>query len=148
MKYPKLTQKIEELVELGLNEDQINEVWRIAEEEALDVILESLIENFDSKEVKQYAEKFEQYKSNRKEIEKLRDEIIGKIYGNELIETKKEDLFISSIDNIQKLILDGKEILQKYEMNDKQTVKQVKKGLCNPDVQDLTKRLIENNKNN
>ncbi len=136
---------IEELKTLGFNQEQITEVMQLGEEEIVDIVLEDFAFNAPEEKVKEYSETVSQLKGNPEKFAQTFNEIMAIHYGAENVEKKKEELLTEYLQNIINLTKQTKEVKEKYEQGDPETVKAVQEAQNSPLIQDMAKKMDEEN---
>jgi DNA-binding transcriptional MerR regulator len=134
---------IQELRDLGFNEDQIKEVLHIGEQEIVDLVLEDFAFNAPEATVQEYVDKVTKAKGNTEQFAHLINEIMGIQYGAENVVSKKEAMLSDYLTNIINLTKQTKEVYQKYSQGDPQTVQAVENAKTSPTVQNLAKKIDE-----
>ncbi len=136
---------IEELRNFGFNQEHITEIMKLGEEEIVDIVLEDFAFNAPEQTVQEYSSKISQTKGNPQEFAKNFNEIMTIHYGAENVEKKKEELLIEYLENIIKLTKETKQVKEKYEQGDPETVKAVQEVQNSPIIQDMAKKMDEEN---
>ncbi len=134
---------LQELKNLGFEQEQIDEVMKIGEQEMVDIVFEDFSFNAPEEKVQEYSKKIFQAKDNPQEFGKLFEEIMAIHYGSENVQKKKEDLLVEYIQNVIDLTKETKDVKQKYDQGDPETVKNVEEAKNSPIVQDMAKKIDE-----
>ena len=141
----KIENLIREMRSLGFNQEHINEIMKLGEEEIVDIVLEDFSFNAPEQTVEEYTNKVSQTKDKPQEFAQTFNEIMAVHYGNENVEKKKEELIIEYLENIIKLTKETKLVKAKYEQGDPETVKAVEEAENSPIIQDMAKKMDEEN---
>lgn len=127
---------LDQLRQLGFDENRINKVLDLALEEMFDTAMEDLeisenISNIDK--IKEISQK--PLVNPTDGIERM-NEIFTIIYGEES-EKKRYDFLVQYLKNIIDITKKAKEVMNKYNMGDPDTIQQVNNKLNTQEVQDI-----------
>ncbi len=132
---------IQKLKDSGFNEEQIKEVMQIAEQEIVDIIFEDFALNAPEEKVHEYSQKITAAKDDPEKFSALFEEIMSIQYGSENVQQEKEKLLREFLQNVIDLTLQTKEVKQKYEQGDEETVNAVEEAKTDPSVKKITKEI-------
>ncbi len=139
-----LVNLIKELEGLGFNKEQLNEVFKTAEQEIVEVVIEDFALNAEEKIVNEYTKKFAYAREDLQKLAKLIDEMIAILYGQENIGKKKEELLAEYLRGVISLTRQTKEIYQKYLQGEPEAIKMIEEAKKNPAIKSFVKQLQDN----
>ncbi len=116
-----VTKAKERLAVLGLDQAKIDETINLLYEELLEDIVFELASTLTDEEVQEYKKRIEEAKS-AEHLQTLIQEMSAKAFGENHVEelTKR---FNEKIEKVEKLSVDIKGLLEKYQEGDPETVK-------------------------
>ncbi|GEM_PF-5216917 len=143
----KLKKKIEELKELGFTKEQATELMEIGEKEVLEKVLEEFSAKVDEQTYQDYLQRVKSAKGNNQELTKLFTEIMTHVYGEENVESKREELFVDYVQSIIDLTKETKHVYRKYSEGDPDTVKAVEDAQKEPEVKEMAEEIQKDEEN-
>jgi hypothetical protein len=131
-----MTNIIDKIKELGVQDQQANELFELLSEEVIDVLFDDLTEKSTDEELAIIESRIKEAKSTE-HFESIINEIAVTIYGDEA-QTEVENIYLDLIDQLKENAAEAKDLINKANSGDPQAQELLSKAQQTEEFNNIT----------